>query len=126
MALLSVLGFCAGLVFGMVAGSSMGNVDSDRVKRAVRRLRPGDEPDEDAVQIEHELIEALRTNPTTRDFNLGVRALGGGLVELTGIVPDEATRDLAGSLARNVLGADIVVNRVLVEGMDIPEPKAAE
>ncbi len=125
-ALAGALGFAAGLVFGLVSGELLGNVDSDRVRRAVSRWRPGDDDDdeasdEDLDKIEHDLLATLKSNPVTRGLTLEVRALGGGLVELIGTVPNESSRELAGELARGVLGADLVVNRVLVEGTDTNE-----
>jgi hypothetical protein len=115
------------LLFGLVAGGLLGDVDSDRVKRAVRRLRSTDE--EDAVaegldRIEHELLDVLKHNPATRQLSLTVRAMGGGLIELAGTAPDETTRELAADLARGVLGADVIVNHVLVEGTDTNEQSA--
>jgi osmotically-inducible protein OsmY len=44
-----------------------------------------------------------------------VHALGDGIVELTGTAPDVITRQLAGDIARDVPGAVVVVNRILVE-----------
>lgn len=123
-AIVGALGLAAGLVFGLVSGELLGNVDSARVRRAVRRWRPGedDEPvDEDLDEIEHDLLTTLKSNPVTRGLSLEVRALGGGLVELIGTVPNESSRELAGELARGVLGADLVVNRILVEGTDTNE-----
>jgi hypothetical protein len=127
LALTGAVGFGAGLLFGLVAGGLLGDVDSDRVKRAVRRLRPTDE--EDAVdegldRIEHELLDVLKHNPATRQLSLTVRAMGGGLIELAGTAPDETTRELAAELARGVMGADVIVNHVLVEGTDTNEQSA--
>ncbi len=123
-AIAGALGLVAGLVFGLVSGELLGNVDSDRVRRAVNRWRPGDDdeqPDEELDKIEHDLLATLKSNPVTRGLSLEVRALGGGLVELTGTVPNESSRELAGELARAVPGADLVVNRVLVAGTDTNE-----
>lgn len=127
LALLGAVGFGAGLLFGLVAGGLLGDVDSDRVRRAVRRLRPAegeDEVDEGLDRLEHELLDVLKHNPATRRLNLTVRALGGGLIELAGTAPDELTRELAADLARGVMGADVIVNHVLVEGTDTNEPSA--
>ncbi len=121
LALTGAFGFGAGLLFGLVAGGLLGDVDQDRMKRAVRRFRPGEDEsseDEETDRTEHDLLDALKNNPVTRQLDLSVSALGGGLVELTGTVPDETTRELAADLARGVLGADVVVNRILVEGTD--------
>ena len=46
-ALVGAVGFGAGLVVGLVGGSLLGDVDSDRVQRVVRRFRPEGESSED-------------------------------------------------------------------------------
>ena len=128
LAFTGAFGFGAGLLFGLVFGGLLGDVDQDRVKRAVRRFRPGDDrlpDDEEEDRVEHDLLDALKNNPATRQLDLSVSALGGGLVELTGTAPDETTRELAADLARGVLGADVVVNRILVEGTDTNGQSAA-
>ncbi len=126
-ALTGAVGFGAGLLFGLVAGGLAGDVGSGRLGRAVRRLRPSDDDEseeEDAERVEHELLDVLKRNPATRHLNLTVLALGGGLVELTGTVPDETTRELAAHLARGVMGGDVIVNRILVEGTDTSQQSA--
>jgi hypothetical protein len=40
------------------------------------------------------------------------------------MAPDETTRELVADLARGVLGADVIVNHVLVEGTDTNEQSA--
>ena len=120
-ALVGALGFGAGLLVGLVSGGLLGDVDSDRVRRAVRRLRPyvdEDEIEDRQDEVEHDLLSTLESNPATRGLDLQVHALGGGLVEITGIAPDQRTRELAGELARGILGSAVVVNRVLVEGTE--------
>ncbi len=126
---LTVFGVVAlgvGLVSGMVLSELLGNVDSDRFKSAVRRIREGndDEPP-DPEQIERDLLSALRGNPTTRQAEIDVHAFGEGLIEMEGIVTDERTRDIALELASSVTGVDDVVNRILVEGADTHERPAA-
>ncbi len=120
LALTGAFGFGAGLLFGLVAGGLLGDVDQDRVNRAVRRFQPTDDEEsaEGDERLEHDLLEVLKQNPATRQLDLNVSALGGGLVELTGTAPNETTRELAADLARGVLGAEVVVNRILVEGTD--------
>jgi hypothetical protein len=108
---------------GLVGGSLLGDVDSDRVRRVVRRFRSDrtiseDDPDHGPEDTESDLLSMLESNPATRGLNLEVHALGEGLIEITGIVPDQRTRELAGELARGAVGASVVVNRVLVEGTD--------
>ncbi len=122
LALTGAFGFGAGLLFGIVAGELLGDVDQDRVKRAVRRFRSPDTDDDESaegdVRLEYDLLEVLKGNPATRQLDLNVSALGGGLVELTGTAPNETTRELAADLARGVLGTEVVVNRILVDGTD--------
>ena len=50
-------------------------------------------------------------------------ALGDGLVELTGTVPSDLDRQLVAEVARSVAGAEVVVNRILVEGTDRIAPE---
>jgi hypothetical protein len=115
----AAIGLGAGFMVGLISGGLFGRVNSDRFRQVVSRLRPSERAEsEDLDQLEHDLLTTLRSNPTTRRLDLGVRALGGGMVELTGNVPEEATRELAGRLARGVPGADVVVNRILVDGRD--------
>jgi len=118
----ALIGFGTGVFLGMITGSMLGDVDHDRVKRAVRRIRPR-EPDvpDDPVQLERELREAFKARPATRSVDITARALGSGMVELTGTVPTERTRELADQVARTVPGADVIVNRLLVKGLEAPD-----
>lgn len=131
MAIAAAAGLGAGLLAGLLLSELLGNVDSDRFRRAVGRLRPGthEGPEPDAAEVERAVDEALRHNPTTGPLAIRVRAVGEGVVELTGTAPDATARSLAGDLARGVDGARVVVNRVLVEGTDVPRrehnPKSA-
>ncbi len=69
--------------------------------------------------------DALRLDDLTRELIVGVHCPGAGLVELTGIAPDAVTRQAAGDVARGVAGAEIVVNRILVNGSDLPTTPAS-
>lgn len=96
------------------------------MKRALGRLRKPDvEAVDDPEQLERDLADAIAHHPELRELTIGVRALGRGLVELAGLVPDETTRRLATRVARRVPGADVVVNRLLVEGIDTNDQPAA-
>ena len=120
-ALFGALGFATGVLVGLVAGGLVGDVDSDRVRRAVHRLRSEgaeEDGDEGPDRIENDLLATLENNPATRGLDLQVHALGGGLVEITGVAPDQTTRELAGELARGIVGSAVVVNRILVDGTD--------
>lgn len=120
----ATLGLGAGLLAGMVVGELFGNVSPERFKRAVGRLRSGDAADLDPHTIERAVQEALRGSSTTRELAIRVHALGQGLVELTGTAPDAAARRSAGDTARTIPGAEVVVNRILVEGDEIPVRKS--
>ncbi len=118
MALAAAAGFGAGLFAGIVLGEWLGAVHPDRVRRLFRgRVAP--EPS-DPSQVERAVLRALRGASATRRLNLGARVLDGGVVEITGVAPDERTRHMAGEAAAAVAGADVVVNRILVEGRDVP------
>ncbi len=119
----AAVGLGAGLFAGIVAGELFGKVNSERVRGAMGRLkrRPASLPEPHAV--ERAVQDALRELATTRHLNVRVHALGDGLVELTGTAPDAASRRVAGDTARTVVGAEVVVNRILVEGNDIPNAR---
>lgn len=128
-ALVGAAGFGAGLLLGLVGGSLLGDVDTGRVRNVVRRFGPDresseDGPDDEPERTENDLLAMLESNPATRGLNLEVHALGGGLIEITGVAPDQRTRELAGELARGVLRSAVVVNRVLVEGTDTNDETA--
>lgn len=125
-AVTAAFGFAAGLIVGMVAGEMLGDLRSDRVRRAFGRLRPRDEPPPPPEHVREAVQDALRVHESTAELGITVHAPGEGLIELTGIAPDALTRQLAGDIAREVPGADVVVNRILVNGSDLPpQPKGA-
>lgn len=105
-----------------MAGELLGTVDAERVRRALGRLRRGesDTAGRDPLDVQREIETVFRRNPTTHQLELTVRALGDGIVELSGTAPDATARQLAADLARGVDGADVIVNRILVEGTDVP------
>ncbi|MBI4502622.1 MAG: BON domain-containing protein [Gemmatimonadetes bacterium] len=111
-------GFSAGLLAGLVLGEWLGDVHPERVRRILGGKRTSEPLD--PAQVERKVLRAFKTTAATRRLNLSARALDGGLVELTGIAPDERTRQVAGDAAAQVAGPDLVVNRILVQGRDIP------
>ena len=116
--LATAIGFGGGILAGLVLGEWLGDVHPERVRRIFsgrRELEPTD-----PAQIEREVGRILKTTAATRRLNLSARALDGGVIELTGVAPDERTRQVAGDAAAGVAGGVIVVNRILVEGRDIP------
>lgn len=117
-ALSAALGLGIGVLGGIIARELLTGLDTEPVKSAVRRLRPeGDmEEEQDPLAVQQSVEQALADDPGTQSLHVRVEALGDGIVELTGTVPDALSRQLAGDVARGVSGADVVVNRVLVEG----------
>jgi len=114
----TTLGLGAGLLAGAILGEWLGEVNPERLRRLFRG-RPAPEPIDPAL-IERGVIRALRNTSATRRLTVSARVLDGGVVELTGTAPDERTRQAAGQAAAAVAGADVVVNRILVEGRDLP------
>ncbi len=99
-------------------GEWLGDVHPERVRRLLGR-RPAAEP-LDPEQVERAVLRALRHAAATRRLAVTVRVLEGGVVELLGRAPDERSRQAAADAAAAVAGADVVVNRILVEGRDLP------
>jgi len=116
--LATAVGFGTGLLAGLVLGEWLGDVHPERV-RQIFSGRRAIEPT-DPAQVEREVLRILKTTSATRRLNLSARALDGGVIELTGVAPDERTRQVAGDAAAGVAGGAIVVNRILVQGRDIP------
>ncbi len=119
-ALSAALGLGVGVVGGIILRELLTLVSTEPVRSAVRRLRPEAEigDDHDPLEVQRSVEQALEDDPGTQSLTVRVEALGDGIVELTGSVPDALSRQLAGDVARGVPGADVVVNRVLVEGSD--------
>lgn len=122
----AVAGLGIGLVAGMAFGQYFPEVDPGRVTGAVKRLkrRPG-EPAVPPEEIERAVNGALGENPQTRHLAVRARSLGEGIVEIIGTVPDPDARTHAAIVARGVAGTVVVVNRVLVDGDDVPRHEAA-
>ena len=124
-ALSAVAGLGIGIVGGMILREFLGDIGTERVRKVVRRRRePDAEESEDPDRVKISVERALDEHPDVADLQSGVEALGDGIFELTGTAPDAVTRQLAGEIARGVPGADVVVNRILVDGIDrlSPEP----
>ncbi len=117
-ALATAAGFGAGLLGGIILGEWLGAVHPERV-RGLFGKKPAPAP-ADPARLERDVLRVLRNTSATRRLALSARALDGGLIELTGVAPDERTRLVAGEAAAGIAGADVVVNRILVEGRDVP------
>jgi osmotically-inducible protein OsmY len=120
-ALSAAAGFGLGMLAGLVAAEWLGDVDADRVRRAVARIRSsagGTAYDRGA--LEAAVHEALGAGARTRYLKVRVKALGDRLLELSGTVPSEEAREHAGETARAAAPDCTVINRLLVEGEDVP------
>jgi osmotically-inducible protein OsmY len=117
-ALSAALGLGIGVLGGIIGRELLTGFNTEPVKSAVRRLRPEAdiEDEQDPLAVQQSVEQALADDPGAQALRVRVEALGDGIVELTGTVPDALSRQLAGDVARGVSGADVVVNRVLVEG----------
>jgi hypothetical protein len=122
-ALAAAAGFGMGLLAGLVAGEWMGNVDAERVRRVVKQLRPPAGPP-DAPGLERTVRGALDADAGTRYLKVRPRLLGEKLLELVGRVPSPAARERAGAVAQAAVPGFTVINRLLVEGQDVPSGPA--
>jgi hypothetical protein len=122
-ALAAAAGFGMGLLAGLVAGEWLGDVDADRVRRAVKQLTPPAGPP-DAPGLERTVRDALEADAGTRYLKVRPRLLGEKLLELVGRVPSPAARERAGAVAQAAVPGFTVINRLLVEGQDVPSGPA--
>jgi len=121
-AVAAVGGLAAGLAAGVVIGEMLGDMSTGQLKGTLATIRPGRRrAPKDPGEVRRAVESALDDHPDLGDLSLDVTAHEDGIVELTGVVPDDLTRELAGELARDVPGIDVLVNRVLVEGVDVRE-----
>ncbi len=124
LALAAAAGFGVGLLAGLVAGEWLGDVDADRVRRAVNQLRPASAPP-DAASLERGVRNALQAQAGTRYLKVHPRVLGEKLLELIGRVPTPTARERAGAVAQGAVPGFTVINRLLVEGQDVPRGSTA-
>ncbi len=118
-ALSAALGFGIGAIGGMLLRGFLGDLNTEPVKNAVRGIRGSGAVElEDPENVESAVSNALDQDTDTHPLPVKVEALGDGIIELTGTAPDPLSRQIAADVARGVRGADIVVNRILVEGSD--------
>jgi len=107
--------FALGAVAGMVLGGAVGAVHGRRMRETIGRL--GRSPSPVAPDaLEQRVHDALREDEATSDLDLHIQVSEGGLVELTGVVPDATLRRIAGDIARSVPGVEVVVNRIMTRG----------
>jgi len=68
--------------------------------------------------LEIAVVDALCADDVAGACPIDVAALGPGLIELTGTVPDEAAGARAAEVAQRVAGVHTVVNRLVVEQLE--------
>lgn len=102
----------AGIV-GLAAGSAAAG-GTFFIRRRMRG-RPG-EPGYDRLEID--VVDALCGDEIAGSCAIDVAALGPGLVELTGRVPDQEAAGRAAAVAQRVAGVHTVVNRLVVERVE--------
>jgi hypothetical protein len=124
-ALAALAGGVVGLAVGFVAGSSLGRVNSRRIKSAVSRLRgrqavPKVWNDEEAERLEARVLDALAQDVVLARRPIRVAVLGLGLVELTGTVRHSTEIGLAGDIVQGTVGVRTVLNHLLVGGAEHP------
>lgn len=124
-ALSAALGFGVGLFAGLVAGEWLGDVDAERVRRVVGRLRTDPQASADAAAVERAVRNALQSQARTRYLKVRARVLGERLLELVGRVPSQEARERAGAAAQASAPGFTVINRLLVEGEDVPRGSAS-
>jgi osmotically-inducible protein OsmY len=126
-ALSAALGFGLGLAGGLLLREFVG-FNTEPVKKTVKRLSDSyREPKEDFSAVEEAVVQAWENDPDLRPLPLAVEALGDGIVEITGTASSQMTRQLASDVARSVQGADVVLNRIHIEGIanEASEPEPA-
>jgi hypothetical protein len=133
-ALVVLAGAALGLTLGILAGESVGRVNSRRIAAAVRRWRTGRARPlvwtaEQAERLEARVLDALKRDVVLARRPIRVAVLGQGLVELSGRVAHLAEVGLAGDIVQEVEGVDTVLNHLLVTGLDstvvaVPGPNA--
>ena len=71
--------------------------------------------DRESARLEASVVDALCEDEVAGHCPIDVAALGHGIIELTGKVPDEGAADRAAEVAQRVDGVHTVVNRLEVE-----------
>jgi hypothetical protein len=102
----------AGLV-GLAAGTAAAG-STYLIRR--RWGRAGQERVYESLEVD--VVDALCADDVAGACPIDVAALGPGLIELTGTVPDEAAAARAAEVAQRVDGVHTVVNRLTVEVLE--------
>ena len=114
----AILGLIGGALAGFVLGELWGPTAVRAVNStgSVRGARPS------LAELVHDALEALARDPEIGLLDLQVVPVNRHTVELRGWVATRAQRARATRLVHAALGADAVVNRLLVRGEDDAAP----
>jgi hypothetical protein len=123
----AVAGVALGLLAGLATSQFFSEVSPRHVSGAVKRIgrRSSSRDAKPSDTLERAVNGALDENPKTRQLNVRAHALSDGIVELVGTAPDRDARAVAGIVARGALDDAVIVNRILVEGEDVPRRPSA-
>ena len=122
----ALAGVGLGLVAGLATSQFFSELSPRRVGGVVKRIgRRSSSRAATADTLERAVNSALGENPKTRQLDVHARALSDAIVELVGTAPDPDARAVAGIVARGALEDAVVVNRILVEGEDVPRRPSA-
>lgn len=88
------------------------------VRMLLRRRQERPPLDPELEQLETDAVDALCADAVTGRCAIDVAALGPGVIELSGSVPDEAASDRAADVVQRVQGIATVVNRLRVEVLE--------
>lgn len=83
-----------------------------------RRQRAGFGLDRGSVRLETDVVDALCEDEVAGACPIDVAALGPGIIELSGTVPDDGAAARAASVAQRVAGVHTVVNRLSIEQLE--------
>lgn len=118
--LAALAGATLGIAAGFIAASSVGRINTRRLRSAVDRWRgrmrdPRLWTREAADMLEARVLDALRQDVVLARRAIRVAVLGMGLIELTGRVLHTSEIALAGDIAQRVEGVDTVLNHLVVQ-----------
>ncbi len=116
----SIVGFGIGLLLSRQAPRQRGAELRDRLKGAVRRLRPARKErllheQEDLDRLEELTVDEFLQDEVLSERAIDIGAITAGIIELTGTVESEEEAERAVSVARRVPGVDTVVNRLDIQ-----------
>jgi hypothetical protein len=112
----STIGFGAGIVAEFLTGQWLGRVTRARV--GVDILGHGTAGPAGSATLVRAAAEALAADAVLHAHHLKANLVSGRTVELSGWVPDRATRTRAMRLVQSQPGIETVINSILVHGED--------